>query len=264
MSNLRVPGRGPLVGHTTTTTCRIWIRAGDPEDDGALLDENRRTIGVIAVVREADKEIPPPRRRVYYFRLHREFDRTGTFDLGADSSLGTVNPSDILIPDTDYVLRVGTLTVDDPFPNDESVSDETLARRLPRPDEANWFEELLKLAPEARKRVFALFPSKPERSLSCWVPAVTRVYFGRSKRRIRFSDRFGKRHEEMGPPYPGNQPSAELLDLSDGWRPDLRGYALTSMFRWRVPTLLRSFKSAILRLLAPETCAPYFGKYRII
>ena len=47
MVSLREPGLGPIVGHTTDTTARIWIRAADPADDRAQLDENRRTVGVI-------------------------------------------------------------------------------------------------------------------------------------------------------------------------------------------------------------------------
>jgi len=162
MSSLREPGRGPIVGHTTTTTCRIWIRADDPDDEGADLDENRRTIGVIAVIEEDGKPIPEPNREVHYFRLHREFDRTGTFNLGVDSSIGTAKASAKLKPGKKYVVRVGTLTIDDPFPNDESVSDETLARRLPRPNEADWFTDLLKLKAETSEARFQTFPEKTD------------------------------------------------------------------------------------------------------
>jgi len=83
MASLRAPGLGPIVGHTTDTTCRIWIRAGDPADSSVLLDENRRTIGVIGMVTD-----PRAIGRAWYFRLPREFDRTGTFQLGAKLGLG--------------------------------------------------------------------------------------------------------------------------------------------------------------------------------
>lgn len=162
MSSLREPGHGPIVGHTTTNSCRIWIRAQDPDDAGADLDENRRTLGVIAVVEENGNPIPEGQRAVYYFRLHREFDRTGTFNLGKDSSIGTAEASAALKPATKYAVRVGTLTIDDPFPNDESVSDETLARRLPRPNEADWFSDLLKLKVEASEARFETFPEKTD------------------------------------------------------------------------------------------------------
>jgi alkaline phosphatase D len=129
---------------------------------GVTLHSNRRTIGVIAVIKENDQEIPRARRRVYYFRLHREYDRTGTFNLGVDSSLGTSNPSHALLPDTDYVARVGTLTIDDPFPDDESVPDELLARRLPRPEDADWFDDLLELEAEHSEARFRTFPEKTD------------------------------------------------------------------------------------------------------
>ena len=34
MGHLRAPGLGPIVGHTTHESCRIWIRARDPESTG--------------------------------------------------------------------------------------------------------------------------------------------------------------------------------------------------------------------------------------
>ena len=81
MSSLRDPGLGPIVGHTTESSCRLWIRAGDPEDSGANLSSERRTVGVVAVVKKNDRAIADP--PVYYFRMHREYDRTGSA-LGLD------------------------------------------------------------------------------------------------------------------------------------------------------------------------------------
>ena len=80
MSGLRNPGLGPIVGHTTSTS-RLWIRAGDPGDQNHKLDADRRTVGVIAVLEVDGQRVEGPPA---YFRLHREFDRTGTFDLGVD------------------------------------------------------------------------------------------------------------------------------------------------------------------------------------
>ena len=84
MSYLRTPGLGPIIGHTTDKTCRIWIRAGDPGDSSSTLDSERRTIGVLGVLKN-EKQVDP--NRIYYFRLHREFDRTGTFVVGEQQSL---------------------------------------------------------------------------------------------------------------------------------------------------------------------------------
>src|SRR6266436_2979686 len=84
MASLRPPGLGPLVGATTDNSCRIWIRAGDPADHKTGLDEDRRTIGVIGVVSADRTQITD----AWYFRLQREFDRTGTFVLGEHVQLG--------------------------------------------------------------------------------------------------------------------------------------------------------------------------------
>ncbi|MEE8247450.1 MAG: alkaline phosphatase family protein, partial [Alphaproteobacteria bacterium] len=60
MSSLRAPGLGPIVGHTTTNACRLWIRAGDPEDKGVSLSSERRTVGVLMVLKKNDTAIPEP------------------------------------------------------------------------------------------------------------------------------------------------------------------------------------------------------------
>lgn len=44
MSSLRIPGLGPIVGHTADDCCRIWIRAGDPEDEKTSLSASRRIV----------------------------------------------------------------------------------------------------------------------------------------------------------------------------------------------------------------------------
>ncbi len=58
MSSLREPGLGPIIGHTTETSCRIWIRGATPGDKGATLAENNRTLGVISITHKNDKKIP--------------------------------------------------------------------------------------------------------------------------------------------------------------------------------------------------------------
>ena len=158
MSSLRAPGVGPIVGHTTDTSCRIWIRAGDPEDKGAELGANRRTIGVLAVVKEGKEDIDKDNAAVYYFRLHREFDRTGTFNLGTGKGIKDAGDSKKLKPATKYWVRVGTLTIDDPYANDESITDETLAERLPDP--GVWFEELKGLSDKESEAIFRTFSGK--------------------------------------------------------------------------------------------------------
>lgn len=143
MSILRTPGLGPIIGHTTHRSCRLWIQAQDLENAGADFASNRRTVGVIGVVtgRGASRRIDG----AWYFRLHREFDRTGTFVLGEDVGLGRhrtdhergdircdrVETATPLQPDTQYTVRLATLSIDDPLPDAESITDTQLAGLLP-------------------------------------------------------------------------------------------------------------------------------------
>ena len=182
MASLRAPGLGPIIGHTTDRDCRIWIRAGDPADSGARLDSNRRTIGVIGLLdREKTKVMD-----AWYFRLRREFDRTGMFRLGYDVALGD-HETDIrarrsaqpgkrmpkpaaakpLQPDTTYTIRLATLTLDDPLPDVEDIADWELRDRLPDIDAIKG--ELMKLLAkdcEASFRTFPAVAAKPAAPLS--------------------------------------------------------------------------------------------------
>jgi alkaline phosphatase D len=175
MASLRPPGLGPLIGATTDTTCRIWIRAGDPADKKTDLDEDRRTVGVIRLVSANKKKVS----NAWYFRLQREYDRTGTFLLGKDVQLGfyeedfkdqgkpVPKPDDLpakvraftLAPDTEYTVRCGTLTIDDPMPNDAMLKDWELIARLPDIDKIK--DELLgpNFKPEVCEATFRTFPT---------------------------------------------------------------------------------------------------------
>jgi len=169
MASLRAPGFGPIVGHTTDTTCRVWIRADDPNDEKTKLDENRRTVGVIGVVSKSG-DID----QAWYFRLRREFDRTGTFVVGSDVQLGfheddykaqnKAIPKKLpkeavpfkLAPDSDYTVRLGTLAIDDPMPNDETLPDWQLIQRLPDIDKIS--HELLEFDARVCEAKFRTFP----------------------------------------------------------------------------------------------------------
>lgn len=164
MSGLRAPGLGPIVGHTTDRSCRLWIRADDPGDEGAQLDSERRTLGVIAVVGKNDVKIPKSDVRVHYFRLRREFDRTGTFALGVDIGIKEKSASEKLEPDTIYSVRLGTLTIDDPFRNDQNVKNEMLADLLPDP--SAWYDPLIELEDKRSVAEFRTFPAARAPQLS--------------------------------------------------------------------------------------------------
>ena len=154
MSRLREPGLGPLVGHTTDNACRLWIRAGDPEDSGHRLASARRTVGLITVVKDGGEDTPDA--PVYYFRLHREYDRTGAFMLGQDISLGNVGEVFKMRPDTEYVIRMGTLTLDDPLSDAETIENEELVSRLPLPDALR--ADLAQFSAERSEATFRTFP----------------------------------------------------------------------------------------------------------
>jgi alkaline phosphatase D len=152
MSSLRAPHLGPIVGHTTGTTARLWIRAHDSEEQGSETAQNRRTLGVIAITETNGAE--PANRQVHYFRLRREYDRTGTFTLGQDTGLEGVL-SDPLAPGTKIRVRLGTLTVDDPYPQDDSIPSDALAQRLPDP--TVWWNDLLNLDEDRSMATFTTF-----------------------------------------------------------------------------------------------------------
>lgn len=93
MITLRAPKLGPIIGETTDATCRIWIRAQDPDDADDRLNSSRRTVGVLGIVEDTDDPQKPRIGDAWYFRLPREFDRTGTFKLGFDGRLGGSAPT---------------------------------------------------------------------------------------------------------------------------------------------------------------------------
>ena len=160
MSNLRLAGLGPIVGHTTATSCRVWVRAGDPDDDGAKLAENRRTIGVAAIVKIGNTKVSKSKAHVQYFRLHREYDRTGTINLGVERGLTDTGDPTPLVAGTSYCVRVATLTLDDPDSQDDTATDADLAERLPNPK--IWFKDLMDLDPKRSQASFETFPQSAE------------------------------------------------------------------------------------------------------
>ena len=156
MSRLRSAHLGPIIGHVTHETARIWIRAGDPIEADFENAGIQRTLGVVAI-READAGHEFSGDRTWYFRLHREYDRTGTFTFGRSRGLGSDERSPFLAPDTRYEIRVGTLSVDDPGPDSWPIEDTDLTSRLPRP--SVWTRELASLPKDRSLATFATGPS---------------------------------------------------------------------------------------------------------
>ena len=157
MAQLRLPGLGPIVGHTTGSSSRIWVRAGSETDDGDHPGSGRRTIAVIGVVSRNGHEIDP--MQTFYFRLRREFDRSGSINLGADTvDLGPETPDFRLEPDSEYVVKIGCLVLDDAFDDDDEFLSDDLLSRLP-PASA-WESDLHALDPRKSQAVFRTFPAE--------------------------------------------------------------------------------------------------------
>ena len=156
MAKLRPPGMGPRVGDTTTSSCKVWIRAGSDADDGVSPDSEHRTVGVIAVLRSNGRKIRY--RNPQYFRLRREYDRTGIIDLGRNT------PRLSLKPDTEYVAKVGYLLLDDPYDDDTGVETDELIKRLPHPKV--WIKDLEALDPREAEVVFRTFPERGGTAIS--------------------------------------------------------------------------------------------------
>lgn len=153
MSTLRPPGLGPIVGHTTDRSCRLWMQAADLDDSRKIVaDEDRRTIGVAVVLQRGDHVIPAAVRPVFYFRLQREFERTGTFVLGLQAGLGDTTPPFTLAPDTTYRVRLASLALDDAEDNERRALDDDVARTLPDPQ--IWASQIERLPAVACEAVF--------------------------------------------------------------------------------------------------------------
>lgn len=145
MSILRAPSLGPIVGHTTATSCKLWIRAQD---------SHAFQVGVVAVLEEAGKPI----NLIYYFLLdglNKERNRIGIFNLGEENGLGNGQATESLKPKTEYKVCLATLTINDFSANVKDLSDEDLKPKLPDPKELrNDFNDL-------GKKSVALFRTFP-------------------------------------------------------------------------------------------------------
>lgn len=158
MSSIRPPFLGPIVGHTTATSCRLWIRGHDASDSGSDLSEDRRTIGVATVLGPNRRPVMDDPRYTTYFRLHREFDRTGVVLIGVEGATNKVDTTRQLVlkPETSYTVRMGTLTVDDAFANAEIITDEEILERMPPP--TAWTADLFALPATHSEATFRTFP----------------------------------------------------------------------------------------------------------
>ena len=141
MSNmLRSPSIGPIVGHTTTNSVRIWMRGSDGAPG--------RTVGVAALYNADGNYLA---ESVRYLRLCREYDRTGVVDFTE------------LNPETSYIVRLGSLTLDSTDAM-ATVEDDELFSKLPKPEALR--DDLEKLPPEESMARFTTYPVSADNGLS--------------------------------------------------------------------------------------------------
>lgn len=161
MSSLRKPGLGPIVGHTTHKSCRLWISAPNPDTSDEKQSEDRRTLGLIGIVNTDKTTIDPD--SISYFRLHRGHNRTGTFNLGVDPGLKKQGRGKMTVqalkPQTSYIVRLATLSVDDAFENDYEVSDDILTERLPDP--SSWADVFNRMPQHYVEAAFETYAEPP-------------------------------------------------------------------------------------------------------
>ncbi len=135
-SALRSPVLGPIVGHTTSTTVNIWIRGSDSDDN--------RTVGVAALF------LGNACQKTKYFRLKREYDRTGVVIFEG------------LHPNTAYAVKTGILILETLNP-DENLEDNEIFNQLPPAE--GWLQQLQGLPEEASAR-FSTFSNAIENNIS--------------------------------------------------------------------------------------------------
>lgn len=137
-SALRSPVLGPIVGHTTSTSTNIWIRGSDTDDN--------RTVGIAALFLGNDYQIGHSK----YFRLKREYDRTG------------VATFENLQPNSTYVVKTGILILETLDP-DEVLEDDEVFDQLPPAE--GWLKQLEGL-PEEASASFLTFSGTIENQIS--------------------------------------------------------------------------------------------------
>lgn len=204
MSNLlRPPSLGPIVGHTTEKSLRVWMRGADAED--------QRTVGVAALYQN-NKYVAGSAQ---YIRLQREYDRTGCSDFPRDAK-STYS----LTADTLYQVKMGSLTIDtvDPFAPSKN---EDIFGMLPPAE--RWLEQLSMLDESAASAEARTFPSGQADKLSfifgscrypgvLWMKKQADIIF----RAVR--DKFGKR-DVLDPRFflmVGDQIYADILPKDAG------------------------------------------------
>jgi alkaline phosphatase D len=209
MTTLRAPGLGPIVGHTTDRTARLWMQAPSAEAHKRAAEEDRRTIGVLVVVARGGEALPVGERPAFYFRLRREFDRTGAFTLGEERGLGERGEPWPLQPDTEYRVRLASLAVDDNYDNDARVASDLLVDRLPPP--SVWAREVDDLPASECEAQFRTLPA-PDAARDAFAFLMGSCRYPGLLWKVKESDRiFGPMYAETRTVRGGVTPSLVLM-----------------------------------------------------
>ena len=133
MSSLRAPGLGPIVGHTTDRSCRLWIQAPLAEVDE---EPPRRTAAPSAcwsVIARAGAPLRARERPCSTSGFVASSTAPAPSSSARSRSLGGRGEPYRLAPDTKYRVRVGLARARRRLDNDAGVASDALADRLPPP-----------------------------------------------------------------------------------------------------------------------------------
>lgn len=139
-SMLHEPSLGPIVGHTTSSSARLWIRGIDGDD-------HSRAIGIAALFKNG-RYVGGTAR---YFRLRREFDRTGITDF------------EELAPNTEYTARLGCTLVNHRDYETVDHNDDVFSKLPPA---TAWVDDLKRLPADSSMARFTTFEEKTEKGFS--------------------------------------------------------------------------------------------------
>ena len=173
MSILRALSLGPIVGHTTDTSCKLWIRSQDA---------NTFQVGVLKLMEINGKPPGNGMTTLYYFRLGRECNRIGIFNLGQEKGLGKGQAKKQLDPNTKYKVCLATLPINNFSVKNKKLSNQALKLKLPK---AKALSVAFNNLGEESVAVFRTFPKSKSNSAakrltfllgSCRYPGSDRIF----------------------------------------------------------------------------------------
>ena len=121
------PEMGPIVGHTTANTAKVWIKAKTPTD---AYGSSSVAVGLAVIVAKDGQELLEPKGM--YFPISREHDLSGVVELGRAPSVdGFSSEVGQLEPNAEYKVRLGYLSFDSQEISELGDENGDIYRRLP-------------------------------------------------------------------------------------------------------------------------------------